>query len=99
MTAMSEPPALASFGRSLRRSRQLLILALMERDIQGAASLQEVCTAMSAFAAAVTQVIQGYSRTQARYSAAKFALELLTSTGVLNHTQAEEVRAQLVNIH
>lgn len=50
-------------------------------------------------AAAVTQVIQGYSRTQARYSAAKFALELLTSTGVLNHTQAEEVRAQLVNIH
>ncbi|MGI9137097.1 MAG: hypothetical protein ACR2JS_08610, partial [Candidatus Nanopelagicales bacterium] len=50
-------------------------------------------------AAAVTQVINGYSRTQARYSAAKFALELLTSTGVLNHVQAEEVRAQLVNIH
>ena len=49
--------------------------------------------------AAVTQVIKGYSRTQARYSAAKFALELLTSTGVLNHQQAEEVRAQLVNIH
>ncbi len=48
--------------------------------------------------AAVSQVIKGYSRTQARYSAAKFALELLTSTGVLNHTQAEEVRAQLVNI-
>ncbi|MBP8307988.1 MAG: bifunctional [glutamate--ammonia ligase]-adenylyl-L-tyrosine phosphorylase/[glutamate--ammonia-ligase] adenylyltransferase [Burkholderiaceae bacterium] len=42
-------------GRALRRARQLLILALMERDIQGAASLQEVCTAMSAFAAAVTQ--------------------------------------------
>lgn len=50
-------------------------------------------------AAAVTQVIKGYSRTQARYSAAKFALELLTSTGLLNHAQAEEVRAQLVNIH
>lgn len=49
-------------------------------------------------AAAVTQVINGYSRTQARYSAAKFALELLTSTGVLNHAQAEEVRAQLVLI-
>jgi len=49
--------------------------------------------------AAVSQVIKGYSRTQARYSAAKFALELLTSTGVLNHEQAEEVRAQLVNIH
>jgi hypothetical protein len=48
--------------------------------------------------AAVSQVIKGYSRTQARYSAAKFALELLTSTGVLNHEQAEEVRAQLVNI-
>lgn len=50
-------------------------------------------------AAAVTQVIQGYSRTQARYSAAKFALELLTSTGLLNHAQAEEVRAALVRIH
>ncbi|MFM8154526.1 MAG: hypothetical protein ACKOAF_00410 [Actinomycetes bacterium] len=50
-------------------------------------------------AAAVTQVINGYSRTQARYSAAKFALELLTSTGLLNHAQAEEVRAQLVSIH
>jgi len=49
--------------------------------------------------AAVTQVIKGYSRTQARYSAAKFALELLTSTGLLNHAQAEEVRAELVNIH
>lgn len=49
-------------------------------------------------AAAVTQVIEGYSRTQARYSAAKFALKLLTSTGVLNHVQAEEVRAQLVTI-
>ena len=42
-------------GRALRRARQLLILALMERDIQGAASLQEVCTAMSGFAAVVTQ--------------------------------------------
>ena len=49
--------------------------------------------------AAVSQVIKGYSRTQARYSAAKFALELLTSTGLLNHAQAEEVRAQLVKIH
>jgi len=49
--------------------------------------------------AAVSQVIKGYSRTQARYSAAKFALELLTSTGLLTHAQAEEVRAQLVSIH
>jgi len=48
--------------------------------------------------AAVSQVIKGYSRTQARYSAAKFALELLTSTGLLNHAQAEEVRAQLITI-
>ncbi len=46
-------------GRALRRSRQLLILALMERDIRGAASLQEVCSAMSAFAAAVTQAALG----------------------------------------
>ncbi len=45
--------------------------------------------------AAVSQVIKGYSRTQARYSAVKFALELLTSTGVLTHAQAEDVRAQL----
>lgn len=50
-------------------------------------------------AAAVRQVIEGYSRTQARYSAAKFALQLLTSTGLLNHAQAEEVRSQLVKIH
>ena len=49
-------------------------------------------------AAAVSQVIKGYSRTQARYSAAKFALELLTSTGLLNHAQAEEVRAQLISL-
>lgn len=51
-----EPSVLGNLiGRTLRRARQLLILALMERDIQGAASLQEVCTAMSAFAAVVTQ--------------------------------------------
>lgn len=43
-------------GAALRRARQLLILALMERDIGGAAPLAEVCRAMSAFAAAVTQV-------------------------------------------
>lgn len=42
-------------GRALRRARQLLILALMERDVTGAAPLQEVCSAMSAFAAVVTQ--------------------------------------------
>jgi hypothetical protein len=45
--------------------------------------------------AAVSQVIKGYSRTQARYSAAKFALELLTSTGILDHAQAQDVRAEL----
>jgi len=49
--------------------------------------------------AAARQVIAGYSRTQARYSAAKYALELLTRTGVLDHAQAEEVRSQLVRIH
>lgn len=43
-------------GRALRRARRFLILALMERDIAGQASLEEVCTAMSAFAAQATTI-------------------------------------------
>ncbi|MFP5405673.1 MAG: hypothetical protein ACLGHY_04815, partial [Gammaproteobacteria bacterium] len=34
----------------LRRARQWLMLALIERDTSGAATLEEVCSAMSAFA-------------------------------------------------
>jgi glutamate-ammonia-ligase adenylyltransferase len=44
----------AAVGRELRRARQLLIVALMERDLRGQAPLQEVCSAMTAFAAAST---------------------------------------------
>lgn len=76
-----------------------------QADLLAAVNTQSAVNALvasgdftKARAAAVTQVINGYSRTQARYSAAKIALELLTSTGVLNHEQAEEVRAQLVKI-
>lgn len=77
-----------------------------QADLLAAVNTQSAVNALvasgdftKARAAAVTQVINGYSRTQARYSAAKIALELLTSTGLLDHQQAEEVRAQLVNIH
>ncbi len=38
-------------GRALRRARRSLLLALMERDIRGDASLEEVCATMSSFAA------------------------------------------------
>jgi glutamate-ammonia-ligase adenylyltransferase len=43
-----------SVGPALRRARQWLMLALIERDTSGAASLDEVCTAMSAFARLAT---------------------------------------------
>jgi len=54
--AGSVDPAQAGMavGRELRRVRQLLIVALMERDLRGHAPLQEVCSAMTAFAAATT---------------------------------------------
>ncbi len=38
-------------GRALREARRTLLLALMERDVGGEASLEEICTAMSEFAA------------------------------------------------
>ncbi len=43
-------------GRALRRARRTLMLALMERDIRGDASLEEVCAAMSGFAALATSI-------------------------------------------
>jgi glutamate-ammonia-ligase adenylyltransferase len=56
-SALSVDPSLpaANLGRELRRTRLLLIMALMERDLRGQAPLAEVCRAMSAFAAASTQ--------------------------------------------
>ena len=42
-------------ARALRRMRQVLLLALMERDARGAADLPEVCLAMSAFADGAVQ--------------------------------------------
>ena len=39
-----------ALARGLRQLRQLVIVALMERDARGAADLDEVCMAMSAFA-------------------------------------------------
>jgi len=43
-------------ARALRQVRQCLIMALAERDISGAASLPEVCEAMTAFAATATRI-------------------------------------------
>lgn len=39
---------------ALRRARQWLMLTLIERDVRGDASLDEVCTAMTSFAGLVT---------------------------------------------
>lgn len=39
---------------ALRRARQWLMLGLIERDVRGAASLDEVCSAMTAFAGVAT---------------------------------------------
>ena len=49
-------PALAgaAVGSELRGARQLLLMALMERDLRGTAPLQEICSAMTAFAVAST---------------------------------------------
>ena len=41
-------------GATLRRARTWLMLALIERDLGGAASLDEVCTAMTGFAELAT---------------------------------------------
>src|SRR5690606_25438021 len=44
----------ASLARALRRARNWLMLALIERDTSGRASLEEVCEAMTAFAEIAT---------------------------------------------
>ncbi|MGB7180381.1 MAG: bifunctional [glutamate--ammonia ligase]-adenylyl-L-tyrosine phosphorylase/[glutamate--ammonia-ligase] adenylyltransferase [Burkholderiaceae bacterium] len=41
-------------GIGLRRTRQLVFMALMERDLTGQADLNEICTAMSSMAQLVT---------------------------------------------
>jgi len=46
----------ASLGRALRRARNWLMLALIERDTGGRASLDEVCQAMTAFAEIATSL-------------------------------------------
>jgi len=43
-----------SIETGLRRARQWLMLALIERDVRGAASLDEVCRAMTSFAGQAT---------------------------------------------
>jgi len=46
----------ASLGRALRRARNWLMLALIERDTSGRATLDEVCEAMTAFAEIATSL-------------------------------------------
>ncbi len=43
-------------GRALRQVRQRLLMALIERDVTGRASLEEVCAAMTAFATVATRL-------------------------------------------
>ena len=55
MSTPSGPPGdatgrTADPGPALRRARQLLVMAIAERDVRQQAPLQEVCTAMSAWA-------------------------------------------------
>lgn len=93
-----------------RRALALLVtsgtVTQAQADLLAAVNTPSVISALiasgdltKAKGAAVAQVIAGYSRTQARYSAAEYALSLLTRTGLLTHAQAEEVRGQLVHIH
>ena len=45
-----------SVEAGLRRARQWLMLGLIERDVRGAASLQEICEAMTTFASLATGI-------------------------------------------
>jgi glutamate-ammonia-ligase adenylyltransferase len=45
----------SGLARSLRRLRQVVVLALIERDARGVAPLAEVCEAMTAFAEIAVQ--------------------------------------------
>jgi len=58
----------AGVARALRQVRQCLIMALAERDIGGAATLSEVCEAMTAFAAIA-------ARTALRQAAAELSAQ------------------------
>ncbi|MFA7666025.1 MAG: bifunctional [glutamate--ammonia ligase]-adenylyl-L-tyrosine phosphorylase/[glutamate--ammonia-ligase] adenylyltransferase [Burkholderiaceae bacterium] len=49
-----DPPGV-TIETGLRRARQWLMLTLIERDLRGAADLEEVCRAMTGFAEASTQ--------------------------------------------
>ena len=53
--ALDPDAAAPAVGSALRRVRQCLLMALMERDVGGQATLDEVCTAMTSFAAAATR--------------------------------------------
>ncbi|MEN9313810.1 MAG: Glutamate-ammonia-ligase adenylyltransferase [Pseudomonadota bacterium] len=66
----SEGPAVAT---QLRRLRQCLLMALCERDVTGVATLEEVCVAMTAFAAATTRAAM---RQAARELVAQFGRPL-----------------------
>ena len=70
MDPASEGPAVA---RSLRQLRQCLMMALAERDATGAASLEEVCLAMTGFAESSTRAAM---RQAARELTAQFGRPL-----------------------
>ena len=54
-SAVGEGPA-ADPGAALRRARQLLVLAIVERDVRQRASLAEVCGAISAWGRLSTRI-------------------------------------------
>lgn len=56
MPGAGTDPADADPGPALRRARQLIVLAIIERDVRQAAPLAEVCEAISAWARLSTSV-------------------------------------------
>ncbi len=71
--ATAPDDASTAVGQGLRRVRQCLMMALIERDVRGAATLDEVCRAMTAFAAIATREAM---RQAARELAAQFGRPL-----------------------
>ncbi len=53
---LDEPQASQAVGAGLRRVRLWVLLALIERDCRGSASLEEVCQAMTALAVRCTDI-------------------------------------------
>jgi glutamate-ammonia-ligase adenylyltransferase len=59
--AASRPAAAVDPGPALRRTRQLLVMAIVERDVRQLAPLAEVCGAISEWAKLATRIAVGHA--------------------------------------